>query len=415
MDISIYDDVFVLDCGQNHATYSHNGKPTVKIKTKEIIQLVQDMPRNSCLISEYAHLGYARKELSLSQPLEASQLISLYAKCKSRNIDLKLFPQKSTPRALERAFGKNLFPGIKRDKIKHDMRDPISIYHLLLDFPEISLANPPSAENLQRINPKIQEAWDFKDYTNTVANYARKFSSEIQEEHESGYVLPMDKYRIPNDGVLNFLLNNIDYIYDQLDDYQRSVFGLQLDTRKNAVGKLYLTSIGNKGENKDKHTAWQAGLSIAQMYSVLITLIDHEGNYRYRPSTQDFAGWAWVKRFIFCMTPFHFRGGVIRSNIYYHGMRSWVAKMAEAEHNVLLKKGRTYFHRGTFTPEQDAAFRHWRIIYVNAIRKLFQICKPLMIAERDTNIEKHQQALNLVAKQPIKTQEKEKQLEFVLN
>ena len=407
MDITKYDDVYVLDCGQNHATYSHNGKPTVKIKTSQIIQLVQDMPRNSCLISEYAHLGYARKELSLSQPLDAGQLISLYAKCKSRNIDLKLFPQKSMPRACEYAFIKNLFPGIKREKIKDDTRDPISIYHLLLDFPEISLANPPNAENLKRINPKIQEAWDFKDYTNVIANYARKFSSETQEEHESGYVLPMDQYRIPNDGVLNFFLNNADYIYDQLDDYQRDIFGLQLDTRKNAVGKLYLTSIGNQGESKGKHTSWKP--SIAQIYSVIVTLMDHEGNYRYRPSTLDFAGWAWVKRFIFCMTPFHFRGGVIRSNTYYHGMRSWVAKMAEEENNVFLKNGRTYFHRGTFTPEQDAAFRHWRIIYVNAIRKLFQICKSLMIAERDANLEKHQKALSLIPKDRT-----EKQLELML-
>jgi hypothetical protein len=96
-------------------------------------------------------------------------------------------------------------------------------------------------------------------------------------------------------------------------------------------------------------------------------------------------------------------------------MRSWVATKAEKEDNVLLKKGRTYFHRGTFTPEQNAAFRHWRIIYVNAIRKFFQICKPLMIAERNANIERHQQALNLVAKEPIKTKEKETQLELVLN
>ena len=74
-----------------------------------------------------------------------------------------------------------------------------------------------------------------------------------------------------------------------------------------------------------------------------------------------------------------------------------------------MKTNRTYFQRGTFTPEQDAAFRHWRIIYVNAIRKLFQICKSLMIAERDTNLEKHQRALSLIPKDRT-----EKQLELML-
>ena len=361
---------YVLDCGKNSFTLFEDLKATKNSKTRvltreEVLHIYKILEPGSRLVFEYSHGGCPRKGLSLSQPFEAHELLDWYDNLKAAGITLKLFPQKSTPRATHYAYHVcGFFNDIDFDDVKSDDRDPIMIAKFLEDHPTTSMMNPPASfEN----KDNIIEAWEMKSTSNEILNYARRFKSETLEEHESGYVLPASEYRVPNDGVINFILNNIENIFEELDDVSRNVFGIHKDRK----GKIQVST------NK----SWK--IKICQMYSIIVQLIDHEGNFRFRASTEDLVGWNFTKRYLLCMTPFHLRGGVARSNLFHHGMKNWIAEMAKSEGVSLKKKGKTgkmsaFVSRGSFTPEQNLAFNKYRKQYCDSIRKLFQVSKSIM-------------------------------------
>ena len=89
------------------------------------------------------------------------------------------------------------------------------------------------------------------------------------------------------------------------------------------------------------------------------------------------------------MTPFHFKGGVARSNLYYQGARHWVAARMADELGVTsksIKKKR----RGGYVKEEDGKyvegfnaeenrlFRKYRTQYCNAVRELFRAFKDII-------------------------------------
>ena len=93
--------VFVLDCGKNSATlYNPITNEVTTLSHEEVLELYKKLPEGSTLVSENSHLGTPRRKRSLSQPFTAEQLLGFYENCNNNNISIKLFPQKSTPRAL---------------------------------------------------------------------------------------------------------------------------------------------------------------------------------------------------------------------------------------------------------------------------------------------------------------------------
>lgn len=346
---------YVVDFGKKEATM-FDGKKVKVLTLKEVLALPETLPPNSNLFSEYAHLGCPQKALSLAQPFVDIVLLDFYARLKKANITLKLFPQQSMPRASKFS-----------DLPKADDSDPIAVYNLLKEFPQISLMNPPTSFDTK---DETLEGWQYKKDTNLMLNYARRYSRDEVGTHSTGYLLPKTEYGIDNDGIIDFLLNNLEEIHDRLDDTARDAFGL---VKKN--GKFSITtSTGSK---------WN--IAMTQIYSILATLIDHTGSIRIRPSTQDIAGWAFIKKYVFCLTPFHFRGGVARSNLHYHGARNWIAKKCK-EDGVLLKRGglkdpnkiTSFIHRGEFTPEQDKLFVKYRKQYFDSVRLLWQVSKSIL-------------------------------------
>lgn len=371
MDSKKYVRTYVLDCGKNSFTLFEDLKASEKskirlLKRDEVLKIYQYLEPGSRLVIEYSHGGCPRKGLSLSQPFEGPELLEWYDNLKMAGITLKLFPQKSTPRAISYAYHVcGFFNDIPFEEVKNDFRDPLMIAKFLEDFPLTSMMNPPESFEERAM---IIEAWAIKNSMNQILNYARRFGAEEHEEHESGYILPAAEYRIPDDAIVNFILNNLDTIYDELDDTARDVFNI----KKNKKGEMQVST------NKQ----WK--IQMPQLYSILVTLMDHEGNFTFRKTTEDFAGWAFVKRYLLCMTPFHLRGGVARSNLFHHGMKNWIAKMAKLEGVILKQKGKSgkltsFIPRGQFTPEQDVVFRKYRKQYCAAIRKFFQVSKKIMM------------------------------------
>ena len=95
------------------------------------------------------------------------------------------------------------------------------------------------------------------------------------------------------------------------------------------------------------------------------------------------------------MTPHHLKGGVARSNIYYHGVRHWVAKKA-AEQLGMTSKAFKSKRRGGYmdsetgkyvepmTHEEEQAYLKYRRQYCKAVKLLFIKCKEII--EREYNL-----------------------------
>ena len=179
---------YVLDCGTNKSTLYNSDTDKCDIIThSEVLALPDTLPEGSTLICEYSHLGCQRTEFSLSQPFTADELLRLYSELEDKNITLKLFPQKSTPRACSYA---NL--------PKSDESDPKSIYILTRDFPQISMMNPPKTFEE---HPKRLEAYDYKNYTSKYINMARRQEDAYSE-----------------DGCSKWIIDNIELLFDNLSD-----------------------------------------------------------------------------------------------------------------------------------------------------------------------------------------------------
>ena len=346
--------MYVLDCGRNTATIYNSETDECEVIThQELLNLPETLPAGSTVVCEKAHLAIPRTRKSRAQPFEDVVLLNLYKRFELNKISLKLFPEKSTPRACA-------YSGLE----KNDINDPKSIYILLSNFPEIQLMNPPSSFE---VSPLRQEMWDFKDETNTILNVAR-----VGEDKEN-YLL---------DECGKWMIDNLEFIAENLSKEARECFHLSSNDR-----------------NKKKHGFNLKSIKKGQIYSVLCTLIDDEGNKRIRESTGDLAGWNFVKQAVFGMTPHHWRGGVARSNLYYHGMMCYIRNKGK-EYELYQEDGDFDFkrkvkihkdkdktrtiRRGDFTPEEDKFYLKHRKIYCDCIRELFQLAKKIVSDDTDS-------------------------------
>lgn len=338
--------MIVLDCGKNTATIYDSETDSCKvISHTDILRLPEELNPGSTVVAEYAHLGCPRQKYSLAQPFTETLLKDLYTRFEKKGISLKLFPQQSTPRA-------NSYSGLE----KSDMDDPKSIYLLLKNFPQISLMNPPITFNTEDI---VLEGWEWKDTTNKILNVARRYSYESEDDSNSVYIR-----------------NNIQHIYDNLSPVARDAFGLQLFKKTSKHGIE-----GSVNFNK---------INMCQIYSILAIFRDFDGQLRLYKNTGRFPSNYFIKRYVICMTPFHFRGGVARSNLYYHGAMNWIIKKAKTDHNINLKrkidiiddsgdKIQRVIRRGHFTEKEDSIFLHYRRQYSKSIFELINFFKQHLI------------------------------------
>jgi hypothetical protein len=238
---------------------------------------------------------------------------------------------------------------------------------LLKDFPEISLMNPPTSFDL---HPKRKESYEYKDYTNLYINMARR-----------------EQPKYTSDECSKFIRNNIEEIVSRLSDTAKDVFGITVINKKKEVKENRFTRDtvnGRKGEFKFDSAG---GIKMQAIYAVACTIIDPDGNLRTRPSTGAMAGWAYIKRYIFCMSPFHLKGGVARSNLYYHGLKNWVIAKAKENHGLTLRgksrggfwedDGKTKKPNTQFTKEEDRVFVTYRKMYCDCIRELWQTVRDI--------------------------------------
>ena len=353
----------VVDCGTNKSTvYVVADDNVITLAHDELLNYLTNLPSGSFVYGEQSHLGCPRGKFSLSQPYKAELLLDLYETLESNGVKLRFFPQKSTPRACA-------YAGLP----KNDDTDPIAIYILVKDFPKIleSSMKPPKTFEL---SPVREESYDYKSYTDLYINMARV-------------------HLYTEDNLSKWLLENIDYIYDNLSDYARSVFSKGSSSTSKGVETKHRTI--RKGRvGKFKGEINPSSISMQALYAVAASIIDYDGNVRVRESTGEMAGWKYVKKYVFKMTPYHFKGGVARSNLYHHGIKNWTKWMAEQEGMNLkgsVGKGKSrggFFYSDAkkkgqkiegsqFTKEEDDIYLKYRKVYCDCVRELWQLIRDM--------------------------------------
>jgi hypothetical protein len=312
-----------------------------KIKTishKNLFKEILNLPNNSVVVAEEAHLT-PRTKLSKAQPFTEEELVELSNQCKTKNIEVLGFPQRSTPRALDYHRNKNNLT--EESFPKSDDNDPVAIKSFLTDFPSTKLSKVFSDSKIPQY--VRDESFTFTQDLNKHLNYARS-----------------DNYVGEDDLCANWILSNIDKIAPNISKKSQTIFGLN---------KKYKVNRGNakKGEiNK-------GAIKMTQLYSVVATLVNFDGSFKKRTSTGELPGWMFIKRFVIKMTPFHQKGGVARSNLYHHGVKNYFKQQCEAQGLPKPEGG-----RGNFSEDQDQLLIKSRKEYCDAIRELFQTCKKFI-------------------------------------
>lgn len=372
-----------LDCGANASTlYTVATGGVTVLSHAEVLNLPEKLPAGSKLVCEYSHLGCERTEFSLSQPYDRHQLLDLYKRFRENDIELRLFPQKSTPRAAAWST-----------RWKNDMNDPVSIANLVRDFPQTSLMHPPEYFDLDL---KRKASYEIKKYLNRDINKARR---ERPIPYWSDYCCKL-------------MRDNLTFLNDNLDDTARSVFGFTtINTKGQRVPSVYsqkptkeiYKAIGlKKGDWHMDNVKFQA------LYPLFAAMIDPVAqDWRVRECRPDLfipLGINYIKRYVFCQSPFHLKGGVARSNLYYHGLKNWAIaegklvginlkgkcrggfldekarKTKDENKNLLYPVGK--IQEGTrFTPEEDAFFVSKRQEFCRAIKDVLHLVKQ--IGERE--------------------------------
>lgn len=312
--------IFVADFGGNAWTVLDGDSQTTTVMTVDDFASLKWLPNGAILICENAHLGVPRNPLSLAQVYTDHQLPEIYERALSKGCIIKLFPNQLTPKA-RAMFG----TGEKTDE-----NDTKAIYGMVTNCPHLKLMNPPKTFVVERSR---EAGWKFKNETNAILNKARRF-----------------KYEDPDDAIVQFLDENLHDIADSLSPLARSIFDLER-TKRNGE---FCTSSSRR----------------VRLYTIASLFFHPNGSARLRPDTGAIPGKTWLRRNVLHTSPFHFKGGIARSNLCWHGFRNYA--IAQMGTRKASSSGKVLSHYD-FTPEQDAEFRRHRRDYMKSVMELMSI------------------------------------------
>lgn len=318
--------IFVADFGTNAWTVLDSSSETTTSMTPDDFFTLNWLPSGSTLIAEHPHLGCPRTDLSLAQVYTADELTDFYGRASRKRCSIKLFPAHLTPKARAQ-YG---------TPEKSDDVDARAIYHMVINSPHMPLMNPPTSFQASRSR---KAGWDFKNETNAILNKARRF-----------------KYQDPDDVIVQFLNLNINEIAARLSPRSREVFDFDKISKKNG---LFLKSDGR----------------INRLYTLTSFFLHPLGTLRKRPDTNAMPGIQWLRNNVLHTSPFHFRGGIARSNVYWHGGKNYIVKQMGTR--KASSSGKILSHYD-FTKEQDEEFRSHRKVFTGAIIEAMQIIRDLL-------------------------------------
>lgn len=315
-----YRDQRIADYGGNAWTvYNPQTDSHATLSSEEFLSFSW-LPNGSLLLVEQSHFAVPRKEMSLSQPYTEQELLNGYATLSNKGCTVRLLPQALTATARDRA-------GLDK---KNDANDTRAWYSFIKDNPQLALMKPPASFVTEQ---RREASWQFRHETNLILNIARRF-----------------KYQKENDAVSMFVERNLPVFASQLSPTALEIF----DLLPGKSGRLCASSSRSM-----------------RLYTIAAHFLHSNGTVRLRPDTGKMPGIKWLKRYVLGFTPFHFRGGIARSNLMFHGFKNYAKKR--------MNLGKDGYK--TMSPEQAQQFRALRKEFTAAIVEAMQLMRQLVQAQ----------------------------------
>lgn len=320
--------LYIADWGKLfwHVLNTTNGVVT-KLTSEQFLTLSW-LPEGAFLVCELAHLGAVRTKFSLAQVYTGQELLSLYAAIEAKDCVLRLFPQGLTPTARKMA-------GFDE---KSDENDLYAIAHYLKACPRLSLRKPPKTFKVER---RVEAGWTFKKENDGILNVARRYD-----------------YALDKDYVSSFIDAHIDELALRLSDNAKK-WMLLSDKHRLQSGKGWLQASTEK--------------RIKRLYTLTALFLHPEGYARKRPDTNALPGINWLKRYALHFSPFHFRGGIARSNLMFHALKN----------DFKAELGTKGVHIGDFTEEQRSSYCALRQDAMRGITETMQTIRDLVQEKLD--------------------------------
>ena len=298
--------LFTADVGQGrvHVYDSGNDNFHGKLPQENLINLnIPELERGDFLVVECAHLRESHK-LTLAQPFNYDQLEELKGNADRMGVSIKLFPQKSTPKA------RKLY-GVEVSE-KSDEVDTRSIASFLLKdqkaFNSLKDFIPTKLEDFQNKNQYI---FDYIQQSNNDINVAKssEYGLTTKYDYEDEVSKWIKKYTVEGgSSIFGYTPTIVDYLQKEYpEDYEEltQALGLSIDKK---TGKLKIEN-GNR------------------IYTLVHSILRPNGDLRLRSDVGKVANWKFIKAHYLGCKPYHMNQGVAASN-YKHWMRRAVSEYA---------------------------------------------------------------------------------------
>jgi len=236
------------------------------------------------MIGEDAHMRESHKQTT-AQPFSYDELVSFDKNTQSKNIETRLFPHHSTPKA-------RLLAGYDD---KGDAIDAISIAKFVkMDenvLKTLKYFKPIRMEDYQKSNSHIHE---YISDANETINEARGYEYGFgQYEYDDAITEFIKKYHVPSNTVFGSQPSILSYLNNDLDLLK--FIGLTINKR----GKYIV-------ENKTR------------IYTFLASFLKQDGSLKMRLDGNGFPHWKFVFAHYFGCKPHHKNQGVAASNYKWH-------------------------------------------------------------------------------------------------
>ena len=299
--------LFAADIGEGKLHVYDSGNNTFhgKLPKDDLIALnIPKLKSGDTLVVECAHLREAHAR-TMAQAYSYDELIELKKNADRMGVVIKLFPQKSTPKARKLA-------GVEADA-KTDEVDTKAIASFLLK-------DHNAYSSLKTFFPTKMK--DFQEKSQNIVDYIQEANDDINPAKSSGYGLDpkidyyedevskwIKKYTVDGGStVFGYTSTIVDYLEKEYPkDYEELTLALGLSVDKK-TGKL-------KIENENR------------IYTLTTTILRPDGSLRLRKDNGLPAYWQYVKAHLLGCKPYHMNQGVIASN-YKHWMRRAVSEYA---------------------------------------------------------------------------------------
>lgn len=304
--------LFTADIGEGKLHVYDSGNDTFygKLPKDDLIKLnIPGLKSGDTLVVECAHLREAHAK-TMAQAYTFDKLTELKKNADKIGLNIKLFPQKSTPKA-RKLYGVDV-------NDKTDEVDTKAIATFLLKDLKAFRA-------LKTFIPTKMK--DFQEKNQCIFDYIQEATDDINPAKSSGYGLDpnIDYYedevskwikKHTVDGgssIFGYTPTIVDYLRKEYpEEYEEMTWALGLSVDK----KTDKIRIEKEGRNR--------------IYTLVTTILRPDGSFRLRKDYEVPPYWQYVKAHLLGCKPYHMNQGVIASN-YKHWMRRTVSEYVDSD------------------------------------------------------------------------------------